>query len=356
MNLKSKLYNYVIWGVIAVLVLAVLIVPVKVPHHIQISGKILPARQWLLIKSPDGNLITSMVNYIKGVNENYTLTQFERGDAVKFKLNSNIYSGRQVVVNDTIGTVYSNETEKQLIDLKSELTSEKALLKVSLSNEKEAVVKSEEQRLEYARKQLEEQEKLFIRQKALHERDLISQEEYDIAEGAVNLFKINVDIAEEMLKTVTTGAKEEEIDFIKSRIDGLSKQINVLEKKFSDFVIQSPVNGIIERIFSSDTLLIISDTTEFLCFFPVMIEDAKYLRTGLDVVIESSTLDITTRGILESIDKSIQPAAQNQYLVASARITDDGNKIIPGLNIEGYVKSESKILREYIWLFIRNLF
>lgn len=353
---KSKLNkNTVTWILIlSVLALAV-IIPIELPHNITIKGKIYPAKEWMLVKGPDGELMTSLFNYKKGVSENFGVTQFERGDAVVFSLSEHILSNTAVSTDDTIGSVYSNTTEQELINLRSELAVDSALLKVNISEEKEAVVRSEEQRLEYAEKQLEEQQKLFRRQKSLYEKNLISEEEYEVAEGAIELFKINVEIAKERLKTVSTGAKKEEVNLVKSRIEGLKNRIDNLERKFSDLVIQTPVSGIVNRGFSGDTLLTISDTTDYISFIPVKINDYKYIKARQKVVFENLNNEKIIVGEIESIDKSIKSGLQSQYFLAAAVIKKNKSELLPGLVLNGEIIGETILLREYLFNLI-NIF
>lgn len=347
--------NTISWIVIFTVLLLIVLIPVELPHNISVKGKIYPAKQWMLVKGRDGDLMTTLFNYKKGVNENFGVTQFERGDAVEFSLSERIISGTSVSPDDTLGMIYSNTTEKELIELRSELAVDSALLKVNISEEKEAIVKSEEQRLEYARKQLEEQQKVFRRQKSLYEKQLISEEEYEVAEGAIELFKINVEIAKERLQTVSTGAKEEEVNLVRSRIVGLKNRIDILERKFSDLVIQSPVSGIINRGFSGDTLLTISDTTDFITFIPVKIDDYKFVKPQQKIVFEDMESKKTVLAEIQSIDRSIKSGLQSQYFVATAIIKTKKSALLPGLVLNGEIIGETILLRDYLFNII-NIF
>ncbi len=348
MQKNSLNKNTITWIVIGVLLALALLIPIELPNTITVKGKIYPAKEWMLVKGPDGELMTSLFNYKKGVSENYGVTQFERGDAVEFSLSDKIYTSAAVMIDDTIGLVYSNTTEKELIDLRADLAVDSALLKVNTSEEKDAIVKSEEQKLEYAKKQLEEQQKLFRRQKSLYEKQLISEEEYEVAESAIELFNINVEIAKERLRTVSTGAKQEEINLVKSRISGLKDKIDILEKKFSGLTIQSPVQGIVNRGFSADTLLTISDTTEYISFIPIKVSDYKFIKPGQKVLFEDMNGDKTIEAEIDSTDKAIKSGLQNQYFVASAVVNKNKSSLLPGLVLSGEIIGEPIMLRDYL--------
>ena len=347
--------NLVTWLIILFVLILAFIIPIEIPNNISVKGKIYPAKEWILTKGTDGQLVTTLFNYKKGVGENFTVAQFERGDAVEFSFSDQVYSGNSISLNDTIGIIYSNFTEKELIDLRSALAVDSALLRVNMSEQKESVVKSEEQKLEYAKSQLDEQQKIYRRQKSLYEKNLISQEEFEVAESAIELFTINVDIAEERLRTVLTGAKKEEIDLIKSRMRGLSRQIDMLEKKFSEFVIQSPVKGVVSRIFASDTLLTIYDTTDYIAVVPIHINDLKFSQVGQYIEFEDIDKVRMLKAEIVQIDKSVKSSINAQYFLASADFNGDNKYLLPGLVLKGKLKSEPLILRDLLLDFI-NIF
>ena len=101
------------------LLIVVLLLPFQIPYKITVPGKVLPTKEWLVVKGTDGRLMTSLINHKAGVHENYAVRLFERGDAVQFSFNPNIVAGSSVSTNDTIGVIYSNESQKQLINLKN---------------------------------------------------------------------------------------------------------------------------------------------------------------------------------------------------------------------------------------------
>ena len=266
-------------------IIIALFIPIKIPYSISTIAKVKPAKQWLIVNGADGKLITTLLNNLNGNVENYSVTQFERGDVVQFFLHKNITAGMQVNERDSIAFITSNLSEIEMTQLKSELIAALAELKLSQSQEKESVIKTEQQKLEFARKQFEEQQNIFNRQKALFEKQLISQEEFELAKSSLELFKINVDIASERLATVQTGSKAEEIEFIKSRITGLQNQIKAVESKIQKYYILSPINGIIQRTYSTDTLINIEDYNDLIAFLPVKKNYFHELKVGQKVII-----------------------------------------------------------------------
>lgn len=350
-----KKNRLIFWVTAVVILVLVLVLPVRLPHNISTYGKIYPQKEWVVFKGPDGRLLTTLVNNSTGISENYSVTQFERGDAVEFRIDKKIRAGYPITQNDTVAVIFSNKTESELTDLKADLAAETALLEVNLSEEKESVINREKQRLEYAKRQLEEQQKLFRRQKALFEKDLISEEEFDLAKGAVDLFKINVEIAEERVQTVSTGSKTEEVNYIRSRIEGLKNRINILEQKFSDFVIQSPIDGVIRRTYSADTLLIVSDTSNFVLLSPIQPKDEIFIKNNQKILFEIPNHGKTFSALIKNIEPSARNISGESFYIVNANVIDKSPKLIPGLSVECTVETEALYPREYLSNFISGL-
>ena len=93
----------------SVAVIVALVMPFKVPYSIKTSGKLVPAKEWILSKGSDGRLIESLFDHQKGVSESFSVTQFDRGDAVQFKLNDDLASNSTIVAGDTVGSIRSSD-------------------------------------------------------------------------------------------------------------------------------------------------------------------------------------------------------------------------------------------------------
>jgi hypothetical protein len=354
MDLKKLDKPTLTWIIIVFVILVVLVIPVRIPYKITTPGKVLPSKEWLITKDMEGRLMTSLINNRSGMYESYGVVSFERGDAMNFRMNPGISAGTSVNTTDTIGVLYSNASEKQLMNLKASLESQIAQLEVSRSGEKEAIISEAKQAVLYAERQYLEQEKIYNRQKGLYEKELISEEEFDLSKGALDLFRINVEIAKERLKNVTTGEKPEQIDLVKTNIEGLKDEISILEQRFSDFVIQSPINGTINRVFSRDTLLTISDTTEFIVIMPVQWEYKNYIRK--DQIVEFDLKDnSTTTGKVIALEKSAGLLNQDVVTIVTASYSGDNLNFMPGLFIECSIICDELTIRQHLFRFIKAM-
>lgn len=311
-----------------------LFVPIELPLSVSSKGKLIPYQTWTLAKGTDGRLITSLNDNSTGINNEFSVTQFERGDAVQFKLNMDIIENGKVSKGDTIGYVISNEIEKDIQKLMSELETARASLTVQESSEKESVIEAEKSKLVFAEKELEEQTKVYDRKKQLFERDLISRQEFEADEARYELAKINISIAQGRLKTVQSGAKEEEINFANSQISAVENEIRILQKRFEGNNIVSPIDGEIIRTFSSDTLLTINDLNQNIVLVPVKWKELKKIQIDQEVSISSDGVDEIITGKILNIDNTVKSAGAIQYVLVTVLSEAKLEELKPGLLVD----------------------
>lgn len=326
----------------------VLLIPVKLPYTVESYGKIVPVKQWILERGADGELIACTVNNQNGMSEGYTVLQISRGETMRFSINSSIMSNGFIAAGDTIGIIYSSEAEECLTELNGQLLIAQANLAVNSGGKKESIINEVEQRLAYAKAEAVEQQKILSRLQGLYQKEFISQEEYEIAQGKANLLKIEISIAESELEAVTTGEKPEKINLINSQIEALQQDIAVLQKRLHSFAITSPFAGKVSRFFSSDTLLIISDVSAFVALIPVKLNDCAYISKTQGVRIDHNGSVITDKGQLLALDNEIRFLNGEQIRVATALLTEYSGDLLPGMISRCKISCQPVTALEYV--------
>jgi len=333
---------------IFILIVIALLLPVKIPYSVNTPGKILPVREWIIIKGTDGRLITQLKNNQCGTIDNYSVSQFERGDAVHFKLKSDIISGAYVSANDTIAAVYSNEIERQYIQLQGELGVAMASLEVNKTGEKISVINEEKNLLEYRIEQMEQSKKQFERTEILFSKNLVSQEDYEIAKSTNELNKINVKISEAHLQSLITGSKPEQLDYIKAEISSLKNQIDLLQKRFENYTLVSPVNGIVNQFYSGDTILVISDTSAYVIISPVKWEERKYIALNQKVLIKVPDSRFSYDAKIIISKNEVQLLNRKQVFLITSLLSNKTDDIFYGLLVQCSIQCNSISPVEYI--------
>jgi pSer/pThr/pTyr-binding forkhead associated (FHA) protein len=280
-----------------------LLLPVKFPFVVDTYGKIDAAHKWVLVKGQEGQLMASVFNYETGISEGYRVSDFERGSSVRFSFHPSIAPGRFIAKGDTIGALYSSELRERLLALNRQLAAAQGSLAVNASGEKAAIVREAEQRLSYARKKIEEHQKVLARAREAFRLGVISQKELEARESEANLLEIEASIAESQLEAAQTGEKPEQLELILANIAALKNEIAAIKEQAAAYTLTAPISGNVSRAFSSDTLLTIADTTRYVVFIPVKWNDYSYVARAQNVRLRLSGMSKTVSGKVISLNR-----------------------------------------------------
>ena len=339
--------------ILIIFILIFILFQVKLPCSIEGVGRVLPLREVNLIYSSSGRLTVLLKDNLNGVVSASLIAQFERGDVASFRLNPVIKLGAYVKSGDTIGVIYSSEFERELVKLIGELQVEKAMLDFYRTGEKEELIAEAKERLNYAKEQAREQMKILRRMKLLYEKNLISAQEFELAQTTANLYNINVKIAEAQLKALQSGAKKEQIDVIMKKIKALEDEISVLRKMLSMLAVVSPVDGVVFRIASGDTLLSIADTTGYVVLIPVGLKDVGKIKSG--GVVEVLANGVYYPGRIERIERVVRVFKGRQMFIAVARFRALKGRFFAGEILNYRIRCGRTNLYSYIGNFFKTI-
>jgi len=137
---------------------------------------------------------------------------------------------------------------------------------------------------------------------------LLARAEFENTENAFKQAKNALVVAKEKIQVVTTGDKPEEIEYIKSRITSIGKQLEFLKDQDGD-------------------RMIVEDTTEHILVIPIKLRDRDFI--GKNTVIELSILgqDSLVPAKLLGLNEKVE--ILNRHVVVLAKASVSGN--IPGL-------------------------
>lgn len=336
----------IIWIAAILIIVLFLLLPINIKYNIYVKGKLLPNKEWIIYKGSDGRLTSQITNYKTGMNQSYDVTLFDRGDAMRFSFNQSLHSGSSLMINDTVAIVYSNEIERQIENLKGEIIAAKASLSLNLTGEKEAIIEQENKTLDYSIKQSEEQKKILDRVKTLYDKGLASLEEYEIAKGTYELNIINSSISKARLQSVQTGAKKEQVSLIRSQIISLENELAILQKRFKGFTVTSPISGVLNRKTNSDTLMSISDNSEFVLLCPVKVNDIKFISDSARVKIKLN--DKTVYAQVYEKNNIVKIVSGIQVVTISADVDKKEKNLTPSMIVDCYLDAGELSPLEYL--------
>ncbi len=316
----------------------------------------MPSSEWIISHTVDGRFKTRLNDNKAGLSKSIFETQFERGDAAKFNIMSNINSGAIISPNQTVAKINSNLINLKLTELKGDLAEAEATLNLFLTGEKDEIIREIQNELAYAKKQAEEEERIFERQKALFEKELIAEEDYEIFRGKKELAEINVQTLQARYDIVNTGAKKEQIDYLKTTIQSLKNEINTTEELSQKYIFKSPIGGIVRTVFSSDTILIVSDIKEYVLYIPIDLVLQKYIKLNETVNFNIPGNGLEYKAVITKLSHSTTLINGKYMILAFAEFNNDSNIIINGLAINCKINCGEISLTEYLKRFLHSLF
>lgn len=284
------------YTVLLILFLAALIaasfLPIEIPYTIKSKALILPVKEWELSRLADGSLSSIIRNQQTGAIESYGITEFRRGDVVRFEINSDIYLTGRVSKGDTIGLLYSNDEQMRLAELKGDVEVLNAEIAFYLTGEKSEFVRSVEKEVSMATEALARAETIYNRSRRMMKDTLIPIEEFEIDRHEYELRKLELEHARAKLEVVSTGEKPERIDHVRAQRDALKNQIQQLESRMEELTLLAPIDGMVSldrNYLSRDMLVKVIDTSSYVGVAPVLLRDKPYILNGSEVRIRAGS-------------------------------------------------------------------
>jgi hypothetical protein len=330
-------------------------IPIKIPSDISISGKVYPAKQWVLYAGSNGQFMDTEIDLVAGVSNVYSSREFMRGDDVRFEIYPEILSKTVIEKGDVIGKIYSNETHTLLNTARQELKVEEALLQTYETGEKEEDIIFAEKNLEYAKIDAEVQLLEYNRQKILYDQKVISDQEFDEQKRLLGLKQAQVAINEAELQSLRSGKKSSEVEYVKAEIEKIKSDIADLEMKLQLHTITSPITGIFRNSFSADTLMVIESAHELIIKMPVSLKDRNRVFIGQKANCSIYGLKGEFSSEVVDISNYVGVAGGKQIFIVTAKIIESQVEILPGVVFKGKLSGDKVLLRDYIRKWFRFL-
>jgi len=314
--------------ILVILIIASVFVPIDVPYAFDSTAKVYPLQQWVIHKRPDGSLVSTLHNHKTGLLKDYSSYQFDRGDIVNIQFNPNQISESKIDSGELIAVIQSNLLNGQLVSLENEKNIEKANLLRTRAGAKPEIVSQAREELHLAEQELEIQKLKIARAEDMLNEGLLARAEYENIENDFKQANNALVVAREKILVATSGARPEEVEYIKSRIASLRNQIDFLKTSTDNYTIHSPIAGKIsfETALDGDRMMI-QDTTEHILIIPVKLRDRDFMDEN--TVIELSILGQDTLVPAKLLGLNDKVEIINRNVVVLAKASVGGN--IPGL-------------------------
>lgn len=303
------------------------LLPVEVPRSLDVPGRVFPAQEWVVVRTPDGAVSAALQDHRTGEVEATYAAQPMRGDAVRFRLRP---TAQHPVVQqgDTVGVFESGEAARRQAAVAGDIEAARARLALHRAGAKEAVIEVARQEARRAEEALAYAADVHARQAALAERGVVASQEIEAAENALRLAEAEGAAAQARYDVARTGAQAEQIALAQAEIAALEAQAQSLAERARLSTLVAPFSGQALRVFSRDTLLVVADTSAYLVAMPVPWAERARVTVGQLVAVR------TAGGVAHARIVDLRPtpihSAGQPYLMAMAGVHADREVLVPG--------------------------
>lgn len=336
-------------SILTIILILTYLVPIEVPYNINSVAKLMPAQQWILMRGVDGEIQTKSINHLSGINNSYKLTSFQRGESTLLNMNPKLKNGQILEQGDTVGVLYSSSQQESLIQLTGELQVLAATLEVSMSGVKRTEVKEASERLEMSKSEYAKQTKIVERLNKLFKKELIAEEDYQTASDELIVLEKAVNVRQAELESSLSGKKTEEINMLQKQIAAVQNKISFLHKQIdSQNSIIAPFKGRVERSFSVDTLLVLSNYELGVAFIPIALEEAQYISEGEKVSFSSANKSELLTGVVQMKQPVMQIIGGKQCIIILANVYNISKEFISGMITQAEISCDKVSLQTYL--------
>ena len=308
--------------------------------------------EWSIHMDDPEKLYIELKRNDKNTLEHYTCFQFSRPDLVHFSLSPHISFGNHIATGETVATIQSQEDDYRLQTLETELDNTLAELNMLSTGEKPEVQEEARQGWLYAKTQLETYEPQLQRKRELYQSKLLSYEELDLAESAYRLYRVNLALQEAKLKSVSSGEKQEYIDYISQELEGTQKQVELLQRKLAANRVCSPISGIVGESYDPGVLCQINKSDTLVAQIPVTVEHLSRLKKGQPVCLATrNNYYNKLHGRIDNIGTQAYLVNGKTFFMVKCIIPNFKDSILPGSTGLAVIQCDKITL--YHWLKIQ---
>lgn len=333
---------------------------VEIPYNINTRGVVMPVREWRLARLQDGSILNTEKNNLTNKISYYSVLEFQRGDHAEFIINDRVFSGKTINEGDTIGFIRSYEEERRLLELHTGLEEQRGLLRVHLSGGKQEEIDSYRERYILAETEYETQKKLLARMETLYQEGIIAEEAWELARNDYEVKKQNMSIASSAIDVISAGAKDEEVDLIRSNINSFQRQIEQTTNRIEAFNILAPFSGSIIRQqapeIDNESIIRVADLQRMIVTLPVELYQLDYIENGNQVRVKMNPGRRVYNAKIVDVDNTVQLMDQRQNVFITALVEDEVEKFMPNMLVEAEIICGQVPAIDYIRRLFRIIF
>lgn len=339
--------RHILLLLLGLLVIAVFL-PIPVRFSFETQAKIYPLSDWKLSRGIDEGFFSQSYNYETDALSDFKNYRFERGDIAELKIRPGLRFDSAINRFDTVASLESYFIENEILRLRNLQDVELANLNVVATGEKQELIDQAQREYNYALQQLDLEKKNFARQEKLFRDSVITPAEFDIYENALRLAEINAEVAFNGLQALSTGQKDPVLVMSEQQIGAYEKEIARLEAQKSQYMIVTPVSGLLTYDSGLGGILKVSDNSRLVLKIPVPYQHSSYLNSLYKVTFSTPDDKITTSATFKGFDESVSLIQNRQFVIAKAITSECIPGIYPGMIVKCRIYCDRVSILEYL--------
>jgi len=209
--------------------------------------------------------------------------RFSNGNSVSLRFSDSLLTRAYLSRGDTVLFLEDADLQALVTSTQRKIDVARASLDEESSGSKPELIREAKAKLDFAIQQDMEQKQLTERSRSLFESDLISREEYELAESRKKLTELEIKISRAALSAVEAGENEASLQVKLQEITRLEAELRNFQQRAAGHIITAPFNGWIDGQTTGDTLLSLIKDYTYVALIPIP-ADKMYRLKGDEVI------------------------------------------------------------------------
>lgn len=267
-------------------------------------------------------------------------------------------SGDMVRAGDLIASIKSNVYESEKLERYANLEQAQKQLDLLEKGPQLEEIKQTEDVIAQVRSKLNKSRQDLNRAESLYAKGGISQIELEETRTGNQVLKSELDFYKNQLTLLKRGARPEELDMAKAQVDQLEARMKHLESQLEQTIIESPINGIVTRVNSGNTVIEIArmDTVKVEISVPEKEISAVNMRNPIRMKVHAYP-GLTYAGQVMKIEPLAVPDNRGRAIITvAARVANADGLLKSGMTGKAKINcGRWPVYKLVLWRVVRYL-
>ncbi|MDP2960805.1 MAG: efflux RND transporter periplasmic adaptor subunit, partial [candidate division Zixibacteria bacterium] len=243
-----------------------------------------------------------------------------------------VKEGQRIKKGEVIIRLLSNQYTSELEETEAAIRKEEANLELLIKGARPEEIDQAKEQVRKAETKLQSSEKELKRLKELNSQNLISKEELEKKESEYNVLASELIIAQNTLKILKKGAKEEEIEMSRAEIGRLEAKAKFFRDQVSASDFKTPISGIVTQVRPAGKIISIANYDTMRVLIPVSEKDLDVIKSGQKVKAKVRSFPFKSfSGVVTRIAYQGEKYKSRQIFLITSKIDNTQFLLKPGM-------------------------